>query len=302
MKENEIKKVTQYKNQVNSIPMRKWTKEEMNLFFAVLTQMRDEGTREIHLDKYSLAEIAQYTITHNKRYYDTMESLAKKLQSLTYFEKTKNSFEMMPFFTKFKATWLDDLSDMDLVIKVNEEFEYILNKWNENNWTKFMLDEFIEIESTYSKTLFRLLKQWRTKGHREFTIEEFRRLMDIPDSYSNSKIRSRLVEEGIKELSKYFKKLKYKAIQSNKKGSPITGFEFTWVPEKTNNFDKDKYKYNKKFKTKSLAEKDNRMTKQERLDFVNRKMKQRLPITKRNEEFEEIKNVEGQIDLEDLQN
>lgn len=46
---------------------------------------------------------------------------------------------------------------------MNEEFEYILNKWNEGNWTQFMLDEFIHIKSTYSKTLFRLLKQWRKK-------------------------------------------------------------------------------------------------------------------------------------------
>lgn len=299
MKNQEIKKVTQYKNQVNSIPMRQWTKEEMNLFFAVLTQMKDEGTREIHLDKYSLAEIAQYTITHNKRYHDTMESLAKKLQSLTYFEKTKNSFEMMPFFTKFKAAWIDDLSDMDLVIKVNEEFEYILNKWQENNWTKFMLDEFIEIESTYSKTLFRLLKQWRTKGKREFTIEEFRRLMDIPESYPNGMINSRIVKNGVKDLSKYFEKLKYKAIQCNRKGSPITGFEFTWVPEKTNDFDKDKY--NKKSKTKSLADEDNRMTKEEREEVVRRKLKQRLPIKRKEiEETEEIKNVEGQVDIYNL--
>lgn len=159
----EKREVTRYKNQINSIPMRKWTSEEMNFFFAVLTKMRDEGTRELHMDKYELADLGKYSLQHNQRYHDTIESLTKKLQSLTYFESTKNSIEMMPFFTKFKATWSDDLSEMDLALKVNEEFEYILNKWNEGNWTQFMLNEFIHIKSTYSKTLFRLLKQWRKK-------------------------------------------------------------------------------------------------------------------------------------------
>ena len=42
------------------------------------------------------------------------------------------------------------------------------------------------------------------------------------------------------------------------------------------------------------------MTKQESLYFVNRKMKQRLPINKHDEEFEEIKNIDGQVDMEEL--
>lgn len=56
MKKN--KEITQYKNQVNSIPMRKRTAEEMNFFFAVLTKLRDEGTKEFVMDKYELAELA----------------------------------------------------------------------------------------------------------------------------------------------------------------------------------------------------------------------------------------------------
>ena len=39
------KKVTKYKNEVNTIPMREWTVEEMNFFFAILTQLKDEGRR-----------------------------------------------------------------------------------------------------------------------------------------------------------------------------------------------------------------------------------------------------------------
>ncbi len=239
MKKN--KEITQYKNQVNSIPMRKRTSEEMNFFFAVLTKLRDEGTKEIIMDKYELAELAQYSVTHNKRYRDTIKNLINKIGSLTYLEETKNSYEAMPLFLKFKATWTDDLSDMELVLKVNPEFEYILNRWNEGNWTKFMLEEFIQIESTYSKTLFRLLKQWKTVGKREFDLDEFKRLMDIPKSYNVGRVNDRIVKNGIRDLEPHFKDLRVKIVKANTRGNPVIGYKFTWDPEKTNAWEQDKF-------------------------------------------------------------
>lgn len=239
MKKN--KEVTQYKNQVNSIPMRKWTGEEMNFFFAVLTKLRDEGTKEIVMDKYELAELAQYSVTHNKRYRDTIKSLVDKIGTLTYIEETKNSYEAMPLFLKFKATWEDDLTNMELILKVNPDFEYILNRWNEGNWTKFLLEEFIKIESTYSKTLFRLLKQWKTVGKREFDLEEFKKLMDIPKSYNVGRINDRIVKNGIRDLEPYFKDLRVKIVKANTKGNPVIGYKFTWDPEQTNAWEQDKF-------------------------------------------------------------
>lgn len=239
MKKN--KEITQYKNQVNSIPMRKRTGEEMNFFFAVLTKLRDEGTKEIVMDKYELAELAQYSVTHNKRYRDTIKSLVDKIGTLTYIEETKNSYEAMPLFLKFKATWEDDLTNMQLILKVNPDFEYILNRWNEGNWTKFLLEEFIKIESTYSKTLFRLLKQWKTVGKREFTLDEFKKLMDIPKSYNVGRINDRIVKNGIRDLEPHFKDLRVKIIKSNTKGNPVIGYKFTWKPEETINWEQDKF-------------------------------------------------------------
>ena len=238
---NKEKQVTQYKNQVNTIPMRNWTAEEMNFFFAVLTKLRDGGTKEIVMDKYELAELAKYAVTHNKRYRDTIKNLVDKIGTLTYLEETKNSYSSMPLFLKFKATWEDNLTNMELILKVNPEFEYILNRWNEGKWTKFMLEEFIQIESTYSKTLFRLLKQWKTVGKREFTLDEFKKLMDIPKSYQNGIINHRIINNSIKDLEPHFKDLKVKTIKANTRGNPVIGYKFTWDPEKTNAWEQDKF-------------------------------------------------------------
>lgn len=249
MPEKNKNKITQYKNEVNGIPMRNWTAEEMNIFFAILTQIRDKGTRKLEFDKYQLQELIDYTGKYDKRFSETMQALGKKIQSLTYYESTSNSFLMMPLFTLFKSEWTDDLSVVKLIVAVNPDFEYILNGWKENHWTKFIYDEFLKIESTYSKTLFRLLKQWRTKGKREFSIHEFKRLMDIPDSYVVGMITKRIVTKSVKDLQPYFSGLKVKIVKSNKQGNPVIAYEFTWEAEQTEEYDPNKFnkpKFNKK--------------------------------------------------------
>lgn len=282
---NKEKQVTQYKNQVNTIPMRNRTSEEMNFFFAVLTKLRDEGTKEIVMDKYELAELAKYSVTHNKRYRDTIKNLVDKIGTLTYLEETKNSYSSMPLFLKFKATWEDDLTNMELILKVNPEFEYILNRWNEGNWTKFMLEEFINIDSTYSKTLFRLLKQWKTVGKREFTLNEFKRLMDIPKSYQTGIINHRIINNSIKDLEPHFKDLKVKTIKANTRGNPVIGYKFTWVPEETNNWEQDKFnktipskktsKKKKPYRSKNGSEEAKRFAEKRREEYFKKVLKEK---------------------------
>lgn len=249
------KQITKYKNEVNTIPMRDWTVEEMNFFFAILTQLRDESTRRIELGKRELAELANYSIEHNQRYETTIRNLGEKISNLTYWEKTSNSYMIMPLFTLFKASWNDNLTELNVKVSVNEEFEYILNQWELGGWTAFDLQEFTEINSTYSKTIFRLLKQWRAKGKREFSISEFRNLLSIPDSYKNSHINERIINNAKKDLDPYFTNLKIKTVKSNTRGRPVTGYIFTWKPEKTGDYDPHKFEkksYGKplKFETK----------------------------------------------------
>lgn len=268
--------ITQYKNEVNAIPMSNWTKEEMNFFFAVLTKLKDEKTKEVYFNRENLAELANYSITHNKRYKDTIQRLSEKIASLTYYEKTSNSFLMMPLFSYFKATWSDDLSELDMRISINPEFEYILNNWNEGNWTKFMLEEFLNLDSIYSKTLFRLLKQWKTVGKREFHIDEFRTLMDIPNSYTTGMITKRIINTSVKELQPYFANLKVEVVKARRRGTPVIGYTFTFSPEVSKDYTPNKYENNNKNKKRKKSDRSN-----EYQSIIERKRKER---------FERIKN------------
>ena len=82
--------------------------------------------------------------------------------------------------------------------------------------------------------MYRQLKQWKKKGEKEYSVAEFRELLSIPDSYKASHIDSRILKPIQKELSKCFDNFKIKAIKKRTKGNPIIAYQFSWTPEKTN--------------------------------------------------------------------
>lgn len=225
--------VVKYHNDLNTVNMRGWTKEEMNFMFAVLSKAKEKGTDLIEFDKTQLTELAQYSIRNNMRLHDVLKNLVDHVTEMKYIEETTHSYEVMNLFQRFKVQWNEDYSEMHATIRVSSDFEYILNQLNAN-FTKFELDEFIKLRSTYAKQMYRLLKQWRTKGYREYSVKDLRYLLAIPDCYKSSDIDKRVLKPIQKELSSVFQELKVKPIKKRTKGSPIIAYAFKWTPEKTN--------------------------------------------------------------------
>ena len=263
--------VVKHHNDLNTVIMRKWTAEEMNFFFAIIAKARDKGTSDLVFDKHQLAELANYSIQHNKRFYDTMDSLANNISQLRYIEKTSKSIEYMPLFTRFRVDWEEDLSDMQAKVSVSPLFEYILNKLSAN-FTQYELQEFTAIRSTYAKTAYRLLKQWRTVGRKEFKIDEFKLLLDMPSSYKSSEIDRAVITPILKQLSPYFEDLKVKKIKSKKRGNPVLAYEFTWKKEVTGTYEQgkfDKPKSEPKKASKSKSSKKTNVPKWSNSDYKN---------------------------------
>lgn len=256
--------IVRHHNDLNTVIMRKWSSEEMNFFFAIIAKARDKGTRLMKFNTDELKEIA--SSSRKYRWEETMKSVADKVIDLKYYERTEHSYAVMNLFSYFKV----DEKERVVEVEVSSKFEYVINKL-EAQFTQYELKEFTTIRSTYAKTAYRLLKQWRTVGRREFQIDEFKLLMDTPDYYQISDI-DRLVIKPIKEqLSPYFLALKVKKIKSNKRGTPVLGYEFTWQKEVTEAYDPTKYDKPKtvaKKPSKKAAKKSN-VPKWSKSDYVN---------------------------------
>lgn len=229
--------VVKHHNDLNTVIMRTWNTEEMNFFFAILSKAKDKGTTQLHFNTNELKELIKYSKKHNHRWEETMKSCARKVAQLTYFEETENIFRVMTMFNKFEVL----LDERIVKIELSQNFEYIINRLKAN-FTTYELEEFTQIRSTYAKTAYRLLKQWRTVGKREFKIDEFKTLLDMPNSYKSSEIDRAVVKPILKQLTPYFPGLKVKKIKSNKRGNPVLGYEFTWQAERTVEWTPDKFK------------------------------------------------------------
>lgn len=221
--ENEVVK---YHNDLNTIIMRKWSPEEMNFFFTIIAKVREQGTKLMKFNSDELRELASNDL-HLDRWVQTMRSVASKVVDLKYYERTDCSFAIMNLFSYFRV----EESEKSVEIEVSSKFEYIVNRL-EAQFTMYELKEFTRIKSTYAKTMYRLLKQWRMVGKREFSLEEFKTLLDTPKAYKTSEIDRAVVKPILKELTPFFKDLKVKKIKAKTKGTPVKSYIFTWTTER----------------------------------------------------------------------
>lgn len=287
--------LVRYHNDLNSLSMRQWTAEEMDLFFSIVNRIQDKGTRLLELDTNDLRVLAN-SEQRTYRWVDMIEKFTNKAMNLIYKEDTPDVLYVSRLFARFKY----DKNTDNLEVKVNDDFEYIVNKLTAN-FTVYELAEFTSLKSTYSKTMYRILKQWKSLGEKEFNIDQFRELLDIPKSYNTSSINRAVIKPIEKELPQYFNGLKVKPIKKNTQGTPVIAYRFTWQPQKSSNqkWIADKYKKNPKHK--SLAEEDDRMSKEEREAFVEAKLKMKIPIDKKRNRFPAAdENFEGQISADDF--
>lgn len=68
------------------------------------------------------------------------------------------------------------------------------------NYTSYQLSAASGLRSVYSWRLLELLHSWKKTKELFITLEDFRRTMEIPDSYLYKDIRVKCIESAIKEL------------------------------------------------------------------------------------------------------
>ena len=229
MKQQTKHELTKYHNDLNRISTKEWTAEEMDFFFLIISRVRDKGTQEVVFSKNELVKATGYSGKDLSRLRDRLDRLVRHVGGLNYLYKTRTKTALWHMFNRFEIDWTDDYSDFNAYIEVSPHFEYLANEL-QANFTSFEFREFANLRSTYSKTLYRLLKQYRQTGNAYFSSEEFRFLMGIPKSYRPTNITRTVFAPCLKELSPIFEGLEIITRKANTKGNPILGYEFTWTP------------------------------------------------------------------------
>jgi len=197
--------IVKYDSELNTIPLRKFTPVEMNLFFSIVSRMRDKNDDVVVFPFHELKDLSNYKMTATKVFVKDLESTYDKLMELKFSSRSISglSVEKFRMFTRFKIN--GDSDEPFVEIQVHDMALPLLN--NLEQWVRYSLSEFRVLSSGYSKTMFRLLKQFRTTGYAYFSKEDFNELLDIPKSYKQGDIDRTILKPIKEELSVYKRRI-----------------------------------------------------------------------------------------------
>ncbi|BAQ56792.1 replication protein [Lactobacillus acetotolerans] len=264
-----VNEIVKYENRLNSIPLRKFNSREMNLFFSIASRVRDKGTTEITFTFEDLRNLSKNG-RHGETFVQDLSSTYDKLLSLSAWTDDGRILTKFVAFTEYSINREKQI----VTIAVNPKFKGLFNQLS--TWTRFGLEQFVNLRSTYSKTLFRLIKQYRTVGRRDFTIQDFRAILDIPKSYRTTDIDRRVLKICREELSPIFKGLSIKKLHKGR-GNKVTGYSFTWKAEANDQDDFSKSSWYEVRKKITNIENNNSLTEKEKQNSKTRVYKNYSP-------------------------
>lgn len=212
--------IVKYHNEFNKIALKGFKEKELNILFALLVLAKEKGTQEIIIPFSDLRKLSNDDGNNRKRFIDYITDVNSKLIQLFYKSEEKDSITMFTLFSKFKL----NLKDEELSIKISDDFSYMLNDFV-GKFTFFELVDFVKLKSSYSKHMFRLLKQWQTKKEKTFELTELRRLLCVPQTYTTTNFNDRVFKPIKYELTQILPNFK---IEKIKKGRNIVAIHCKW--------------------------------------------------------------------------
>lgn len=225
-----MNEIVKYHNNMNTVALRHFNSIEMDILMSIVSKMRDKELNELKFTFEQIKELIKldgdYTTA---RFGKLVDSVYKKLLETNIKIGDDRVWTRFVLFTKYTI----DLDKKAVLIKVNEEFKWVLNELSQR-FTRYELSEYVNFKSSYTKEFFRRMKEFRKTRIWKISIEDFRNQLDVPKWYKISEI-DKWVLKPIKEELKKDYKLKIKKIYEKQNvGRPrVSGFEFRFVTEET---------------------------------------------------------------------
>ena len=210
MKEKD-KEVVRYNNDLNNKTyLKNFNALELNFFMAICSKLKKQGTDEVIFTFNELKKKIQYDTSHNTdNFINKLRSTNRKILNSICEIETKDYIDQFVLFPTFRIS----KKNGTLTVRINQDYAYLLNDFS--NFTEFGLANFIKLSSKYVKLLYKELMQFKSTGKAFFKMEDFRKKLDIPDSYNFSKVKDRILLPSIKDFSFIFKKFKIVATYNN---------------------------------------------------------------------------------------
>ena len=227
-----MNEIVKHRNELNDFELGKLSPNQANLFTYLVYKIKDKDKVVISYDE----AMEKLDLPKEHRYFKNLLLQSyNKIMDMKYYnikinENGNTSGSISHIFDEFE--W-DDETEL-ISLEVNQKNKYLFAEL-QNRFTQYSLAEFIEIEGSHAKTLYRILKQWRYTGETPvMTIEKFKFVFGLTEKYKLSDIDRRVLNPAIDELKKLFIGLEvHKKYEKRKnKGRPkLEGYWFSFKAE-----------------------------------------------------------------------
>ncbi|MBM6187280.1 RepB family plasmid replication initiator protein, partial [Staphylococcus epidermidis] len=100
-----------YRNEMNLVPLRRFTSTEVDLFFTLCNKLKEQDTRKVIIPFEELKYLSNYYTRSQERFINDLEHVYDKMLNLTYVERNGRSFEKFELkeMTHLKSTYAKNM-------------------------------------------------------------------------------------------------------------------------------------------------------------------------------------------------
>ncbi len=233
------KTYTTYHNNANKVNLGKLSEREANLLFAIFQRLKDQGNTLIRFEPQDLKRMimVKSNLT-NRQLLQILKNLLDNISGANFWiirEHVENGeiYEDHTSYMLFKQFEIRIHKPTQTIeyldVQLNDSYQYLLNNLGMGGqYTSFKLLEFQRVRGKYAKTLYRLLKQYKSTGILSVEWSQFKELLDIPKDYKMENIDQKVLTPSLKELRKIypFEHLSYKKERKSHDKRKVTHIDF----------------------------------------------------------------------------
>lgn len=232
MKDN---KLIKYDNTFNKTSLTLFTKVQSDVLISILSRMCQSQSKDNSNYKavVSFKEIREMTGSKNLHTSKIKLALDKILDTKVEFYRN-NRFVKANLFSHYEVNTKDTV-EIVLTDYMSEKLTL-----NSNQYTILELDEYVRLPNSYSKELYRMLRQFKHSGIRVIPKDELIRMLNPPKSYNEYDFVRKVLLPALEENKVFFENLSVNVGEKNVLPNPV---EFKFKAHKK--YDKNR-KANKK--------------------------------------------------------
>lgn len=217
----QLKKIARIDNRFNQLDISRLKAIQLDFFMTILVELANKNHQTVLVPLKDIKEGVESSLSY-KRTVNYVFEMAKEVSSIKYIEKDKDSFSIINVFEEIS---FDGHLNKNGCFKIRATTAFIpfINDLFEQ-FTLVYLNDFKKIRSSYSKIIYLHLMQFSSTGLWRVNLDNFRKILDIPDSYQFKDINKRVLKPALKDLG--FLNISIDKIIGNQQGNPVVGLAF----------------------------------------------------------------------------